>query len=90
VEEVFLAKDSSQLKFVPELSERRVGDLCWDLVTKRYLMTADKSSDPKFDNDPPFPPNTLDSVVFRRSGRKKDKPIFFAKVPDMKIQAVWR
>ena len=94
VDEAFLAKDSTRFKlvdlFLLDLGERGISDLCWDHVTKGYLIAAAKSNGPKLDNDQPFPPNTLDSAVFWWSGRKKEKPILFAKMPDMKVEAVCR
>ncbi|MGB2820374.1 MAG: hypothetical protein WBF17_05300 [Phycisphaerae bacterium] len=92
--EAFGAGDPRRLKvadlFTLDLGERGVSDLCWDPRTKGYLITAAKSNGPKLDKDQPFPPNTLDSALFWWSGRKTERPILFAKVPDMKIEAVCR
>jgi len=94
VDEAFLAKDSTRFKladlFSLELGERGISDLSWDPVTKGYLIAAAKSNGPRLDNDQPFPPNTLDSALFWWSGRKKEKPILFARMPDMKVEAVCR
>jgi len=76
--------------FTVDLGERGISDLCWDPVTKGYLMTAAKSNGPKLDNDQPFPPNSLDAALFWWSGRKEEEPILMAKFPDMKIEAVCR
>ena len=56
----------------------------------REARAAAKSNGPKLDKDQPFPPNTLDSALFWWSGRKKDRPMLFATVPDMKIEAICR
>jgi hypothetical protein len=94
VDKAFLAKDPTRLKLVDlfslELGNRGISDLCWDQLTKGYLITAAKSNGPKLDNDQPFPPNTLDSALYWWSGRKKEKPILIAKMPDMKVEAVCR
>jgi len=93
-EEAFARRDAGRMKLVDlfslDLGERGISDLCWDPLTKGYLITAAKSNGPKLDNDEPFPPNTLDSAVFWWSGRKKDKPMLFARMPDMKVEAVCR
>jgi hypothetical protein len=94
VDKAFLAKDPTRLKLVDlfslELGNRGISDLCWDQLTKGYLITAAKSNGPKLDNDQPFPPNTLDSALYWWSGLKKEKPILIAKMPDMKVEAVCR
>lgn len=76
--------------FPLDLDRRGVSDLCWDPVTKGYLIAAAKSNGPKLDDDQPFPPNTLDSALFWWSGHKTDKPVLFATAPDMKVEAVCR
>jgi len=76
--------------FTLDLGDRGISDLCWDPVTKGYLMTAAKSNGPKLDNDQPFPPNSLDAALFWWSGRKDEDCILIAKMPDMKIEAVCR
>jgi hypothetical protein len=94
INEAFDVKDPSRLKvidlFLLDLGERGVSDLCWDPVSKGYLITAAKSNGPKLDKDQPFPPNTLDGALFWWSGRKTEKPILIARAPDMKIEAVCR
>ena len=94
INEAFDVNDPSRLKvvdlFLLDLGERGVSDLCWDPVTKGYLITAAKSNGPRLDKDQPFPPNTLDGALFWWSGRKSEKPILIARVPDMKIEAVCR
>ncbi|MDP6544937.1 MAG: hypothetical protein QGH60_13165 [Phycisphaerae bacterium] len=76
--------------FTLDLSGRGISDLCWDPVTRGYLIVAGKSNGPKLDKDQPFPPNTLDCALFWWSGRKSERPICFARVPDMKIEAICR
>ena len=94
VEEAFAAGDPRRMKvtdlFALDLAGRGVSDLCWDPRTKGYLIAAAKSNGPKRDKDQPFPPNTLDSALFWWSGRKSEKPVLFAKAPDMKIEAICR
>ena len=94
VDQAFDAQDPSLLKvtdlFALDLGERGVSDLCWDPLTQGYLIAAAKSNGPKLDKDQPFPPNTLDAALFWWSGRKSEKPIIFARVPDMKIEAICR
>jgi hypothetical protein len=94
VEQAFETADPDCLKvldlFALDLGQRGVSDLCWDPVTKGYLIAAGKSNGPKLDKDQPFPPNTLDCALFWWSGRKAEKPVLFAQAPDMKIEAVCR
>ncbi|MHC4863920.1 MAG: hypothetical protein ACYTEX_07550 [Planctomycetota bacterium] len=94
VEDAFAGEDPGQLELVDlftlDMDGRGVSDLCWDPVTKGYVITAAKSNGPKLDKDQPFPPNTLDSALLWWSGRKSETPILFAEAPDMKIEAVCR
>jgi hypothetical protein len=94
LEDAFAGEDPTLLELVDlftlDMDHRGVSDLCWDPVTKGYLITAAKSNGPKLDKDQPFPPNTLDCALFWWSGRKSENPILFAEVPDMKIEAVCR
>jgi len=76
--------------FTLDLGGRGVSDICWDPVTKGYLIAAGRSNGPKLDKDQPFPPNTLDCAMFWWSGRKSERPILFARAPDMKIEAICR
>ena len=76
--------------FVLDLDGRGISDLTWDPITNGYLITAAKSNGPRLDPDTPFPPNTLDSVLFWWSGVKKDKPVLIARILDMTIEAVCR
>jgi hypothetical protein len=94
VDEAFTNYDAKGMKltdlFTLDLGARGVSDMCWDPVTKGYLIAAGKSNGPKVHRDQPFPPNTLDCALFWWSGRKGEKPICFARMPDMKIEAVCR
>jgi hypothetical protein len=94
VDAAFDKEDANQLRvtdlFTLDLGDRGISDLCWDPMTKGYLIAAAKSNGPKLDKDHPFPPNTLDSALFWWSGRKKERPILFATVPQMKIEAIAR
>ena len=76
--------------FSLDLGGRGVSDMCWDPKTKGFLIAALKSNGPKLTVDQLYPPNTLDSALFWWSGRKSEKPVMFAKVPDMKIEAICR
>jgi len=76
--------------FALDLGGRGISDLNWDPLTKGYLIAAAKSSGPKLDKDQPFPPNTLDSALFWWSGRKDAKAVLFARMPDMKVEAICR
>ncbi|MBI1369007.1 MAG: hypothetical protein GC162_10180 [Planctomycetes bacterium] len=76
--------------FTLDLGGRGVSDLCWDPVTRGYLITAALSNGPKLDNDRPFPPDSLDSALFWWSGVKAETPVLIARVPDMKIEAITR
>jgi len=76
--------------FALDLGDRGVSDLCWDPLTKGYLIAAAKSSGPRLNKDQPFPPNTLDSALFWWSGRKTERAILFARLPDMKVEAICR
>jgi hypothetical protein len=76
--------------FALDLGGRGISDLCWDPLTKGYLIAAAKSGGPKLNMDQPFPPNTLDSALFWWSGRKKETAILFARLPDMKVEAICR
>jgi len=76
--------------FTLNLGDRGISDLCWDTLTKGYLIAAAKSNGPKLNKDQPFPPNTLDSALFWWSGRKSEDPILFAKFPDLKVEAICR
>jgi hypothetical protein len=93
-EDAFDAKDSRILSlkdmFTLDLGGRGISDMSWDPVTKGYLIAAAKSNGPWLDKNQPFPPNQLDEALFWWSGRKKEKPILFAQVPDMKIEAICR
>jgi len=73
-----------------DLGSRGISDLCWDPVTRGYILTAARSSGPKLNKDQPFPPNTLDSALFWWSGNKQDRPLLFATFEDLKIEAVCR
>jgi len=90
----FDQEDAGQFKvtdlFTLDLGDRGVSDLCWDPMSKGYLIAAGRSNGPKLDKDQAFPPNTLDSALFWWSGRKTEKPIQFASVPEMKIEAICR
>lgn len=92
--EAFAGKNPNRLRitdmFVLDLGDRGVSDLCWDPLTRGYLIAAAKSGGPKLNRDQPFPPNYLDSALFWWSGRKNERPVMFAKLPDMKIEAVCR
>jgi len=94
VDEAFDAADAGRMKltdlFALDLGSRGVSDMCWDPVTKGYLIAAGKSNGPKVDKDQLFPPNTLDCAMFWWSGRKSDKPICFSRTRDMKIEAICR
>jgi hypothetical protein len=94
VDEAFDAADAGRAElidlFTLDLGSRGVSDMCWDPVTKGYLIAAGKSNGPKLDKDQPFPPNTLDCALFWWSGRKSENPICFARVPDMKVEAICR
>ena len=94
IDDAFDAGDARQVKvtdlFTLDLGDRGVSDLCWDPMTKGFLIAAGKSNGPKVSKDQPFPPNTLDSALFWWSGRKSEKPILFATVPEMKIEAICR
>ncbi len=94
LEDAFDAKNPRMLSlkdlFTLELGRRGVSDMSWDPVTKGYLIAAAKSNGPWLDKNQPFPPNQLDASLFWWSGRKSEKPILFAQVPDMKIEAICR
>jgi hypothetical protein len=94
VAEAFDSGDPSKMRvddvFALDLAGRGVSDLCWDPLTKGYLIAAARSNGPKLDEDEPFPPNTLDSALFWWSGRKTEKAILFARLPDMTVEAVCR
>jgi hypothetical protein len=94
VDEAFDARDPSRLKvidmFTLPLGCRGVSDLCWDPVTKGYLITAATCNGPRLSEDQPWPPNELDSALFWWSGRKNEKPVLVSSFPDMKIEAVCR
>lgn len=94
VDDAFDTRDANRLRltdlFAIDLGERGVSDLCWDPVTRGYLITAAKSNGPKLGKDRPFPPNTLDSALFWWNGNKADQPILAARFPDMKVEAVCR
>ncbi len=94
VEEAFDSEDPAKIRvddmFSLDLSGRGISDLCWDPLTKGYLIAAARSNGPRLDEDEPFPPNTLDSALFWWSGRKTEKAVLFAKLPDMKVEAVCR
>jgi len=76
--------------FTLDLGGRGISGMDWDHVTGGYLITAAKSNGPWMDRDQPFPPTFLDSALFWWSGRKDDKPILFARMPDMTIEGVCR
>ncbi|MBN2513129.1 MAG: hypothetical protein JXB18_09350 [Sedimentisphaerales bacterium] len=76
--------------FLLDLDGRGISDLCWDPITRGYLITAAKSNGPRLNPNSPYPPNTLDSALFWWSGNKKDSPILVARIPDMSIEAVCR
>jgi hypothetical protein len=94
VAEAFDSGDPSKMRvddvFALDLAGRGVSDLCWDPLTKGYLIAAARSNGPRLDEDKPFPPNTLDSALFWWSGRKTEKAILFAKLPDMTVEAICR
>jgi hypothetical protein len=76
--------------FLLDLEERGISDICWDPVTKGYLITAAKSNGPRLNPDTPYPPSTLDSALFWWSGNKTDRPLLVVKITDMTIEAVCR
>ncbi|MBP7053559.1 MAG: hypothetical protein KBE65_21320 [Phycisphaerae bacterium] len=94
VPEAFDAADPGRMRiedlFVLDLGDRGVSDLCWDPLTQGYLIAAARSSGPRLNKDQPFPPNTLDSALFWWSGRKAEPAILFARLPDMKVEALCR
>jgi hypothetical protein len=94
LDESFLAMNPENLQIVDiftiDLGSRGISDIAWDPVTKGYVIAAAKSSGPKISQDQPYPPNTLDCALFWWSGRKSEKPVLFAKCPDMKIEAICR
>jgi len=94
VDDAFEASNAGLAKlidiFTLDMGGRGVSDMCWDPVTSGYLIASGKSNGPKLHEDQPFPPNTLDSAMFWWSGRKSEKPICFARAPDMKIEAICR
>lgn len=94
VDLAFDTGDINQMKladlFCLDLGGRGISDLCWDPVTKGYLITAARSNGPKIDKDQPYPPNQLDSALFWWSGRKTEIPLLFAKAPDMTVEAICR
>jgi hypothetical protein len=94
LDEAFQAQNPQLLQltdiFTLDLGNRGISDLCWDPLTKGYIIAAAKSSGPKLSQDQPYPPNTLDCALFWWSGRKIEKPVLFAKFPDMKVEAVCR
>jgi len=94
VDQAFDTRDAKRMTLVDmftlDLGRRGISDLCWDPVTRGYLIAAGKSNGPKRGKDQPFPPNTLDSALFWWSGRKGETPVLFARVPDMKIEAICR
>lgn len=94
VDEAISTKDPTQLElvdlFMLDLGDRGISDLSWDPVTRGYLITAVKSHGPKLSRDQPFPPQDLDSALFWWSGRKKEKPVLFARMPDMTVETICR
>jgi hypothetical protein len=94
VAEALHAGDSGRFQvtdiFGLDLGERGISDLAWDPLTHGYLIAAAKSNGPKLNMDQPFPPNTLDSALFWWSGDKAERPVLFARVPDLKIEALCR
>lgn len=94
IDSAFLERNPERFElaeiFTLELGGRGISDICWDPLTKGFIITAAKSSGPKLTRDEAFPPNTLESAVFWWSGMKSEKPVMFADVPDMKIEAVCR
>jgi hypothetical protein len=94
VDNAFDTRDASRLVvtdiFTLPLGGRGVSDICWDPLTKGYIITAATSNGPRTSNDQPWPPNELDSAMFWWSGRKSEDPALVATFPDMKIEAVCR
>ncbi len=94
IDDAFNVRDPASIKvtdmFTLSLGKRGVSDLCWDPVTKGYLITGATSNGPRLGEDQPWPPNELDSALFWWSGRKSELPILVATFPDMKIEAVCR
>jgi hypothetical protein len=94
VNEALRTGDPSRLRitdvFGLDLGARGVSDLSWDPVTCGYLIAAAKSNGPRLNLDQPFPPNSLDSALFWWSGDKAQRPVLFARVPDLKIEAICR
>lgn len=94
VDEAFDQRDAAKIKvvdlFTLDLGGRGVSGLCWDPVTRGYLITAAKSNGPKLDDNHQFPPNSLDSALYWWSGVKREAPVMFARAPDMKIEAITR
>ena len=94
VPEAFDRADPREIRvedmFTLDLSGRGVSDLCWDPLMQGYLIAAARSNGPRLNEDEPFPPNTLDSALFWWSGRKTEKALLFARLPDMKVEAICR
>jgi hypothetical protein len=94
LEEAFMAINPQHIQiadiFVLDLDSRGISDISWDPLTKGYIIAAGKSGGPKLSQDQPYPPNTLDCALFWWSGRKNEKPVLFAKCPDMKVEAICR
>jgi len=94
VDAAFDARDPALMRvtdlFRLDLGGRGVADLCWDPVTRGYLLVAGKSNGPKRDDSQPYPLTDLDSAVFWWSGDKADRPVLIAQAVDMNIEAVCR
>jgi hypothetical protein len=94
IDEAFRTRNANRIRvtdmFTLPLGGRGVSDLCWDPLTKGYIIAAATCNGPRLSEDQPWPPNELDSALFWWSGCKSDSPILFATFPDMKIEAVCR
>src|SRR5690606_6748985 len=94
VDAAFDQRDGQSLRVIDvfrlDLGGRGVSDLCWDGQTRGYLIAAMQSNGPRVSVDQPYPSDDLDCALFWWSGNKADQPVMFAKVPDMKIEAICR
>jgi len=94
VEQAFDREDPTLLRvtdlFRLDLGGRGVTDLCWDELTRGYLITAGLSNGPKLTENQPYPLENLDSALFWWSGQKADKPRLIARISGLNIDGVCR
>ncbi|BAM04789.1 hypothetical protein [Phycisphaera mikurensis] len=94
VDAAFDAGDATLLRVVDlfrlDLGGRGIADLCWDPVTRGYLVAAGLSGGTREPGSEAYPLVDFDYALFWWSGRKAEPPVAVLRAADLNIDAVCR